>query len=76
MRLRSFELVIGIEVDMWQGAHGEKHDVSISTFLNSFRGLEDRYLMVRDVMDSELLSRSGFKPLLYAGPADNPWKKT
>lgn len=58
MRLKSFELVIDIEADEGQGAHEQEHDVSIFAFLNSFRGLEDLYLLVTDPMKWELIFRN------------------
>ena len=58
MRLRSFELVIDKKANTFQGARKKRHDVSISAFLDSFRGLEDLYLMITDPIDWGLISKS------------------
>lgn len=57
LRLRSFELVIDIGADKFQGDR-EENDVCISTFVDSFRGLEDLYLLITDPIDWGLISRS------------------
>ena len=57
IRLRSFELVIDMLVDL-QGAREDKRDVSISKFLDSFQGLEDVYLMITNPIDWGLVSQS------------------